>query len=72
MPRSQHARRCFTLRCHPVAVYYGSVGGVQAYFLGLGFQFPAQQNPADAFMDFISGSTMRPGQVRRADGWLGW
>ena len=55
-------------------MFYGSVGGVQAYFQGLGFQFPAQQNPADAFMDFISGSTMRPGQVggRWAGGWRGW
>lgn len=54
------------LRLVPTAVYYGPVAGAQPYFEGLGYEFPLQQNPADALMDIVSGALLRPGQVRCA------
>lgn len=50
----------------PSAVYYGPVASAQPYFEGLGYEFPLQQNPADALMDIVSGALLRPGQVRCA------
>lgn len=35
--------------------YYGPQADVQAYFESLGFSIPAHVNPADAYMDIISG-----------------
>ncbi|GAB4817511.1 hypothetical protein N2152v2_004557 [Parachlorella kessleri] len=43
-------------------VYYGPQAGVQAYFEGLGFELPSRMNPADVYMDIISGSIVKPGQ----------
>lgn len=49
-------------------MYYGNVAAAQAYFEGLGFEFPPQQNPADLLMDATSGVVLREGQVGRP-GW---
>ncbi|EFN56469.1 hypothetical protein CHLNCDRAFT_22567, partial [Chlorella variabilis] len=44
-------------------VYCGPMAGAQPYFKGLGFRLPDYQNPADAFIDIVSGELERPGQV---------
>ncbi len=44
-------------------MYYGAVADAQAYFEGLSYEFPLQQNPADTLMDIVSGALLRPGQV---------
>lgn len=35
---------------------------MQAYFEGLGFVLPPRMNPADVFLDIVSGAILRPGQ----------
>lgn len=39
------------------------MAGAEAYFEGLGFEFPAHQNPADSFLDIVSGELLRSGQT---------
>eukprot|EP00878_Enallax_costatus_P029186 GHUV01031627.1.p1 GENE.GHUV01031627.1~~GHUV01031627.1.p1 ORF type:complete len:444 (+),score=150.65 GHUV01031627.1:209-1540(+) len=41
-----------------LTAYCGLQQGVQAYFEGLGFEVPEHVNPADAFLDIISGAIM--------------
>jgi hypothetical protein len=39
------------------------MSAAQPYFEGLGFDFPAHQNPADAFLDIVSGEVLRSSQT---------
>jgi len=41
-------------------VYQGSSQGVLPYFQGIGFQMPEHENPADWFMDVVSGKVSAP------------
>ena len=41
-------------------VYYGEVAGVEGYFTGLGFVLPGAMNPADAYLDIVTGDVEGP------------
>ncbi|KAL4853041.1 ABC transporter G family member 28 [Chlorella vulgaris] len=43
-------------------VYCGVMASAQSYFEGLGYELPDHQNPADAFLDIISGELLPPGR----------
>lgn len=50
------------------------MASAQSYFEGLGYELPDHQNPADAFLDIISGELLPPGrdQVGCVSVAVGW
>ncbi len=58
----EYAHLCYCLFATPP---------LQAYFLALGFEVPAHVNPADAFLDIVSG-TITPNTGRPVDVVSAW